>query len=65
LRLTREMPGEIDLLAVGPLTNLGLALCIDPDLARRVRSVVVMGGAIASSIPTSASSKILRRSMRG
>jgi purine nucleosidase len=47
LRLTREMPGEIDLLAVGPLTNLGLALCLDPDLAGRVRSVVVMGGAIA------------------
>jgi purine nucleosidase len=47
LRLTREMPGEIDLLAVGPLTNLGLALCLDPELAGRVRSVVVMGGAIA------------------
>ncbi len=47
LRLTHERPGELDILAIGPLTNLGLALCIDPDLAGRVRSVVVMGGAIA------------------
>jgi len=46
LRITRERPGEIDLVAVGPLTNLGLALCLDPSLADRVRSVVVMGGAI-------------------
>ena len=46
LRITRERPGEIDIVAVGPLTNLGLALCLDPDLAQRVRSVVVMGGAI-------------------
>ena len=46
LRLTREAPGEIDIVAVGPLTNLGLALCIDPSLAGRVRSVTVMGGTI-------------------
>ena len=46
LRLTREAPGEIDIVAVGPLTNLGLALCIDPSLAERVRSVTVMGGTI-------------------
>ena len=45
LRVTRERPGEIDLLAVGPLTNLGLALCLDPDLAKRVRSVVEIGRA--------------------
>jgi len=46
LRLTRELPGEIDVLAVGPLTNLGLALCLDPSLAQRVRSVSVMGGTV-------------------
>ncbi|MDR5838506.1 nucleoside hydrolase [Caballeronia sp. LZ034LL] len=41
----RAHPGEITLLAVGPLTNLALALQLDPGIATRVREVVVMGGA--------------------
>lgn len=44
IRLGREHPGELDLLAVGPLTNLGLALRQDPDALGRYRSVVIMGG---------------------
>lgn len=43
---TRAHPGEITLCAVGPLTNLAVALKRDPTLAERVRQVVVMGGAI-------------------
>ena len=39
IRLGREAPGELDLLAVGPLTNLGLALRQDPDALARYRSV--------------------------
>ena len=46
LRTTAESPGEITIVAVGPLTNLGLALCLDPSLAQRVRSVSVMGGTV-------------------
>jgi purine nucleosidase len=41
----RAHPGEITLLAVGPLTNLALALQLDPGIATQVREVVVMGGA--------------------
>lgn len=37
-------PGSVTLLAVGPLTNLGLALQNHPDLADLVAEVVVMGG---------------------
>jgi inosine-uridine nucleoside N-ribohydrolase len=44
VRLGREQPGELDLLAVGPLTNLGLALRQDAEALARYRSVVIMGG---------------------
>ena len=44
VRLSLEHPGELDLLAVGPLTNLGLAIQRDPDVLARYRSVVIMGG---------------------
>jgi purine nucleosidase len=43
LRLAREHE-PVDLLAVGPLTNLAVALMKDPDLAGRVGSLTVMGG---------------------
>jgi purine nucleosidase len=38
--------GEITLVAIGPLTNLACALVQAPDLAGRVREIVLMGGAI-------------------
>ncbi|WP_214105286.1 nucleoside hydrolase [Acrocarpospora catenulata] len=44
VRLARDHPGELDLLALGPLTNLALALRLDPGLFTRYRSVVLMGG---------------------
>jgi purine nucleosidase len=46
LRLTAEQPGALTLVALAPLTNLALALRLDPDLPRRVRRLVVMGGAV-------------------
>lgn len=39
-------PGEITLVAVGPLTNLAVALRREPGLAQAVREVVIMGGAL-------------------
>jgi inosine-uridine nucleoside N-ribohydrolase len=45
IRLGSEAPGALDLFAVGPLTNLGLALRRDPRALERYRSVVIMGGA--------------------
>jgi uridine nucleosidase len=39
-------PGELALVAVGPLTNLAHALQIQPAVAAAVRRVIVMGGAV-------------------
>jgi purine nucleosidase len=45
-RLASEIPGELTLVALGPLTNLALATQIDPELPSKYRRLVVMGGAI-------------------
>ena len=47
-RLARSRPGELTVLAVGPLTNLALALLAEPELPTLVREVVVMGGAFGA-----------------
>lgn len=39
-------PGQITLLALGPLTNLGAAIDRDPVTFRRLKRVVLMGGSI-------------------
>lgn len=45
VRLVRENPHKVSILAIAPLTNLALALRAAPDIAGLVREVVVMGGA--------------------
>ncbi|MCP9953117.1 nucleoside hydrolase [Actinomadura madurae] len=45
VRMAHEAPGELTLLATGPLTNLGAALLLDDALPSLIREVVVMGGA--------------------
>lgn len=42
-------PGEITLVAVGPLTNLALALEHHPEVTKTVKKVVVMGGAVRTA----------------
>ncbi|MEZ4505416.1 MAG: nucleoside hydrolase [Thermomicrobiales bacterium] len=44
VRLGNEQPGELDLIAVGALTNLAAALALDPDALKRFRSVTWLGG---------------------
>jgi len=42
----RAHPNEITLLALGPLTNIGAAIDRDPATFRKLKRVVLMGGAI-------------------
>lgn len=37
--------GELVLVALGPLTNVAIALSLRPGLARQIRTLVIMGGA--------------------
>ena len=45
VRAARETPG-LEIVAVGPMTNVARALALDPGLPRRVGGLTVMGGHI-------------------
>ncbi len=53
LRLAREHAGRLTLVALAPLTNLALALKLDPTLPSRIERLVVMGGAVTGRGNTS------------
>lgn len=39
-------PGDISILALGPLTNIALAVALDPSLPQKWRELVLFGGAV-------------------
>jgi purine nucleosidase len=47
IETVRARPGEITLVATGPLTNVALAIRRDPGLVTQVRDFVIMGGSSA------------------
>ncbi len=46
VKMARAHPGEITLVAVAPLGNLGLALRLEPNLPKLLKRVVLMGGTV-------------------
>jgi inosine-uridine nucleoside N-ribohydrolase len=46
-QIVRKYPGEITLITIGPLTNIATALNMDSELARMVKSLVMMGGSLS------------------
>src|SRR5579862_3593319 len=46
-RIVRSSPGEITVVALGPLTNVATALKADPELAKMIRAIVLMGGSLS------------------
>ena len=46
--IAREHPGEAQLVTLGPLTNVTMALELDPELSVNLQSIVCLGGAFTS-----------------
>lgn len=44
-----RLPGEVTLLAIGPLTNIALAMRLDPSIIPLIKEIVIMGGQIYAS----------------
>ncbi|XP_026069515.1 inosine-uridine preferring nucleoside hydrolase-like [Carassius auratus] len=44
IRLVNENQGEVSLIALGPLTNLALAVRLDPSLPQKLKDLYIMGG---------------------
>ncbi|XP_064167988.1 inosine-uridine preferring nucleoside hydrolase isoform X1 [Anguilla rostrata] len=44
IRIAREHAGEVSLVATGPLTNLALAVRLDPTFPELLKSLYIMGG---------------------
>ncbi|RVT93996.1 nucleoside hydrolase [Sphingomonas crocodyli] len=47
--MTRKYPGQVTIIAMGPLTNLALAQRLDDDFAGRVKELVMEGGFFGST----------------
>lgn len=43
--MARQYPGEVTIVAIGPLGNLALALRLEPELPKLIKGVSIMGGA--------------------
>ena len=57
LRLSHEYAGKLVIVAMAPLTNIALALRLDPELPSRIARFVVMGGAVTGHGNTTVSAE--------
>ena len=46
IELSKEYEGELEILAVSPLTNIALAYLKDPKIRDRIKKIWIMGGAL-------------------
>lgn len=49
-RTIRERPGEVALLAVGPLTNVGVLFAMDPEIPKLLKRLVLMAGVYTTRV---------------
>ena len=50
IRAVHEHPGKVTIIAAGPLTNIALAVRLDPELPRLAQEIVIQGGYLDDSI---------------
>ena len=43
--MAKKYPGEVTLVPIGPLTNIAMALKLEPELPKLTKDIVIMGGA--------------------
>jgi len=46
VRMVNAQPGEVTLVAIGPLTNIAHAVVLDPSLPSKTKELVIMGGTV-------------------
>ena len=57
-----KKPNKIEILALGPITNIALALSLKPEIAKKIKKIVFMGGAFLSpgNVSPMASSNVFK-----
>jgi len=50
IRTVHANPGKVTIITAGPLTNIALAVRLDPDLPRLAREIIIEGGKLDNSI---------------
>ena len=53
-QVVSRSPGEVSIIAIGPLTNVASALRTHPNLRKQVREIVLMGGSLSGGNMTPA-----------
>ncbi len=48
IRTVNANPGQITIIAIGPLTNIATALRQEPGLAQKIKKISIMGGAVGA-----------------
>ncbi|XP_040031674.2 inosine-uridine preferring nucleoside hydrolase [Gasterosteus aculeatus] len=48
IKMVKENPGEVTLVATAPLTNLAVAVQLDPSLPKKLKALYIMGGNVES-----------------
>jgi pyrimidine-specific ribonucleoside hydrolase len=46
-RIIKSNPGQVSIIAIGPLTNLAMVIQGDRELAKMIREIVIMGGSLS------------------
>ncbi|XP_075559902.1 nucleoside hydrolase-like [Dermacentor variabilis] len=46
IQMAKENPGELTFILVGPLTNMAIALLVEPEFSENIRHVYILGGTL-------------------